>query len=80
MQKTETKVSPEWRKLYEAAVLELDEQKILQRVADAEQAVKQRMDDVYRASPDGAAESEALVNALTVLLDLRKMAKHGDGA
>lgn len=64
-------MSPNWRSLYEAAVLELDHTKLLLRVAEAERAVMSRINDVVRSGVDG--ESEALINALNVLRDLRKM-------
>ena len=72
---TGKRASPNWRALYEAAVLELDPEKIPARIAEAQRAVMDRMEDLNRSS-DGA-ESQALMNALNVLRDLRKMA---DGA
>jgi len=63
---------PYWRTLYEAAVLELDANKQLERIAEAEHAIKDRMDDMNRSN-DGS-EREMLENALTVLGQLRKIA------
>jgi hypothetical protein len=63
---------PNWRALYEAAVLELDPPKIPARIAEAQRAIMNHMEDMNR--PDGP-ESEALLNALTVLQDLRKIAE-----
>lgn len=62
---------PNWRLLYEAAVLELDRDKMLLRIADAERAVMMCMEDFARSGDD--FQSEALVNALNVLQDLRNM-------
>lgn len=60
-----------WHTLYEAAVLELNNEKLLVRIAEAERAVMERLEALNR-SGDGL-ESEQLVNALNVLSDLRKM-------
>jgi hypothetical protein len=68
--------SPHWRTLYEAAVLELNPEKILGRIAEAQGAVMNRMEDLNRSS-DGS-EGEALINALNVLRDLCKMAEAED--
>jgi len=63
---------PYWRTLYEAAVLELDSNKQLERIAEAEHAIMDRMDDLNRSN-DGT-EREMLENALTVLAQIRKIA------
>jgi hypothetical protein len=66
-------VSRRWKVLYQAAVLELDRNRILQRIAEAESAINERIAVAVRAST-GLEEVEGLTNALTVLHDLRKMA------
>ena len=66
------RASPLWRTLYEAAVLELDRDKLLQRISEAQHAVMDRMEDLNRS--EDRFESEALINALNALRDLRKMA------
>ena len=71
----DSRSSPVWKTLYEAALLELDRTKMLQRIADAEEAVRDRMKRVSSAS-DGI-ETQLLLNSLTVLGDLRKMANNG---
>ena len=63
---------PYWRTLYEAAVLELDANKQLERIAEAEHAIMDRIDDLNRSND--RAEREMLDNALTVLGQLRKIA------
>lgn len=63
---------PQWKELYEAAVLELDRRKLSQRIQEAEQAIVdclKKLDDSA-----GLAEKESLNNALQVLHDLRKIA------
>jgi hypothetical protein len=62
----------EWRTLYEAAVLELDQRKLPQRIEAAQHAIMQCLQrlDGFTAPP----ESESLKNALQVLHDLREIA------
>ncbi len=69
---TGNRASPPWRTLYEAAVLEIDLTKLAERIAEAERAIMDRMEDINRSS--NGSESHALMNALNVLRDLRKMA------
>ncbi len=64
--------SKNWKTLYEAALFELDTNKIAQRIVDAERAVINRMASL-RMSEDGEAETKELMGALNVLRDLRKM-------
>ena len=70
------RASPAWRSLYEAAVLEVDLDKLPQRIADAESAIMNCMEGLNHC--DGS-ESEALMDALNMLRDLRKMPKDGSG-
>jgi hypothetical protein len=67
---TANRAAPEWRALYEAAVLELDPKQMPERIAQAERAIMNCMEDLNRS--DGS-ESEALLNALNVVRDLRRM-------
>lgn len=69
---TGSRGSPPWRTLYEAAILELDCGQVLQRIAEAQRAIMDRMEDMNRS--ENGSESEALIKALNVLRDLRKMA------
>ena len=69
---TGNRASPHWRVLYEAAVLEIDVKKLPQRIAQAQSAIMDRVEDLNHCC-DGS-ESEALMDALNVLRDLRKMA------
>jgi hypothetical protein len=58
-----------WRSLFEAAVLELDPQKILRRIDDAERVITEQL------KTDGNdGDCEAMLNALLALGDLRRMA------
>jgi hypothetical protein len=72
MANTGRRASPQWRSLYEAAVLELNHDKLRERIAEARHAILDRMEDLSRSK--GGTEDEELMNALTVLGDLRKVA------
>jgi len=66
------RASPQWRGLYEAAVLELDHDKLLERIAEARKAILDRVEDLFRL--EVGTEDEELMSALIALGDLRKMA------
>jgi len=70
MANTGNRASQLWRTVYEAAVLELDPDKLPQRMTDAQQAIIDRMEDLNRS--EDVPESEATSNTLNVLRDLRK--------
>lgn len=69
---TSNQAYPRWRILYEAAILEVDPNKILPCIAEAEGAVMDRIEDLKRSAEE--SEGQALLNALNVLRDLRHMA------
>jgi len=60
-----------WRSLYEAAIMELDRHKFLERITEAEHAIMDRLEDLNRSN-DGS-ESEALTNALNALRDISQL-------
>jgi hypothetical protein len=64
-----------WRKLYEAAVLELDQQLLLRRIDLARKAIKLRVERLICTGE--SAETERLIDAINVLDDLRKMQARG---
>jgi len=70
MQGSSEEWSAGWRILYEAAILELDKSKIVDRIAEAECAILDRLEELNHS--DGS-ESEALMNALNAIHDLRKI-------
>ena len=75
---TGQRTSPLWRALYEAAVLEIDPEQLPLRIVAAEIAISHRMQDLDHCG-DGS-ERDALIDALQVLRDLRKMAdENGSG-
>lgn len=64
-----------WRNLYEAAVLELDSRQIKQRIEAAQTAVTSRIEELNPSS--NTVEAQELMNALSVLRELRNMVGEG---
>ena len=73
MANTGKRTYPHWRTLYEAALLELDREKLPHRITKAQYAVMNRMRVLN--GKDSGSESEALIKALIALRDLQKMAE-----
>ena len=76
-----SRISPQWKTLYEAAILELDRNKMLERIAEAEQAITACIEKMIPTG-DRSDKVQTLMNALTVMRDLREMATdyvHGAG-
>ena len=63
---------PNWLTIYEAAVMERDKSKALERIAQAEMAIRFRLMALKDSSKEGS-EGEVLANALTVLHQLREV-------
>jgi hypothetical protein len=68
---------PPWRQLCEAAVLELDPKKLIERIAEARTAVLGRIEDRLLVSSEG--ELLALQDALHMLTTMREIAKRDIG-
>jgi hypothetical protein len=64
---------PQWRQLYQAALLELDPAKLLSRIAEARSAVLDRIEDRFSKPSD--SEQYTLGNALGMLSTLRTIAE-----
>ena len=62
-----------WRRLYEAAVLEMDQAVLPKRVKVAKKAIHSQIEKLHKE--DEAAEVWALMDALNVLDDLLKMSQ-----
>jgi hypothetical protein len=62
---------PEWQHEYESAVLELDPEKLLERVTAAETAVFNRLLAISDSS-ECAGERQAIANAQAILRALKK--------
>ena len=61
--------NPRWRHLYEAALMELDRDKLLQSIELAEQAIRERANTIAGIShdPDEAQAMEDALHSLSVL-------------
>ena len=62
---------PEWEPQYKAALLEVDRAKLLERVAAAEAAIRQRMRAIFGRT-DGDMERQAIGKALSALSVLKE--------
>jgi hypothetical protein len=62
---------PEWEPQYKAALLEVDRVKLLERVAAAEAAIRQRMRAISGRA-DGDTERRAIGKALSALTLLKE--------
>jgi multidrug efflux pump subunit AcrA (membrane-fusion protein) len=65
----------QWKKPYEAAILELDPTKLQQRISEAHQAILNRIEELLTRPSD--SEQHALNDALRNLRILRKMSEAG---
>jgi len=69
--------APDWRQLCQVAFFELDPEKLLQRIAEARNAVLDRIEDCHSRPAD--REGYALREALEALNTLRKIAQRDLG-
>jgi hypothetical protein len=67
--------SRSWRELYQAAILELDETKLSNRIAEAERIIVQRARELFQENGDNFKEQQALDDAMHALRALRSIAK-----
>ena len=65
-------VKQDWEKLYRAAVLESDRSKLLQRVVDAEAAIRERSRTLSKSPANHGKEQDAITRALHILSLLRE--------
>ena len=65
---------PVWQRAYEAALLELDRKKLLERVHTAEAVIFNRLQALVQIpdSPEHAAERQAMEDALNALRVLKR--------
>jgi hypothetical protein len=68
--------TPQWKKPYEAAILELDPTKLQQRINEAHRAILDRAEELLTRGPS-EGEQQALNNALRNLRILRTMSEFG---
>ena len=62
---------PDWEPQYKAALLEIDQARLLERVAVAEAAIRQRMRAIF-GRRDGDTERQAIGKALSALSVLKE--------
>ena len=62
----------DWGKLYRAAVLESDRSKLLQRIEQAEAAIRERSRSLSKSPGNDRKEQEVITRALHILSLLRK--------
>jgi len=62
---------PDWEPQYKAALLEVDQAKLLERVAVAEAAIRQRMRAIF-GRREGDTERQAIGKALSALSVLKE--------
>ena len=74
MEASRASVSQDWKSLYEAAVLELNPQRMLQRINEAEYVILKCLEQNRSETPSDA-EGEMLLNALNAIRDLRQMSE-----
>jgi len=65
--------TPQWKQRYQAAILEPDPAKLLQRIAEARSSVLDRIEDGFSKPSNG--EQSAQRDALETLTTLRKIAE-----
>jgi predicted outer membrane protein len=70
-----TKNSPAWKELLEAAFLEFDNAKLLQRIATARSTILQRLEEWRDGQQRDEEEQLALRNALSTLRTLENMSR-----
>jgi hypothetical protein len=68
--------NPDWRQLCQAALLELDPAKLLERIAEARSVILDRIEDGHSQSN---GEQSALRDALSTLDSLRRITERQNG-
>ena len=72
--KGEKQVVPDWKRLYQAALLETDPQVAIQLMQQAEQAIVERALALHRESTEGSAdELKSLAYSANFLAELRRV-------
>jgi len=64
-------ISPSWRELYTAALFETDNNRLAERIAEAERAIVARARELFAAGADTIEEDQALDDALYALRALQ---------
>jgi hypothetical protein len=72
-----TQEAESWRQLYEAAMLEIDREKLLKRIAEAQKAIEERVLSLARKGLGSEAEKDALVDAHVAMDELKRIHQAG---
>ena len=73
----QTHFLPDWRQLCQAALIELNPVKLLDRIAHARGVIRERIEDGYKKPP--TSEQIALLDALSTLDSLRRITERQNG-
>ncbi len=73
-------LSPQWKQLYQAAILETDAKLLSQRIISAEGAISTRISELDSNADVNFGERASLSNALLMLKVLRRLADEGKAA
>jgi hypothetical protein len=63
---------PEWQKPLQSALLELDRERLQERIAEAEQALLRRQQAILEDATNHSAERAAITDGLSSLRSLKK--------
>jgi hypothetical protein len=75
MSNTEVNKQPDWKRLFEAAMLELDLARVPKKIEDARAAISQRAPELQ--TQEICEEQLPLMDALNALNDLARMLERG---
>jgi len=67
--------SANWRDLYKDAILQIDQKKMFERIAEAEKALRQRAKELFQVPGDNIEEEQALDDAIYALHALHNAGK-----
>ena len=70
---TEGARSENWKVLFQSAMLELDKNKLAERIRDAQQAIVKHMEEFFKKETTTPDEHRMLYDALTSLRDLQRL-------
>ncbi len=70
-------MSPQWKQLYQAAILDVDRSLLPRRIVVAESAISHRITELDSNPNSGFDERDALAKACLVLRRLRRLADEG---
>jgi len=69
--------SRDWRELYKAALSEIGQSKLLERIAEAEKALVLRARELFQVAGDNGEETEALDDVMYALQGSNRQMRQG---